>query len=43
MTIVAPVKADPRPSSGLRLSDDRTERGGRANPPEGHAGDPNDQ
>ena len=37
------VEADPRPASGLRLSDDIAERGRRADPSEGHAGDPDDR
>ena len=36
------VEAD-RAASGLRLPDDHTERGGRADPSEGHAGDPDDE
>ena len=32
------VQADPGTASGLRLPDDRAERCGRADPPEGHAG-----
>jgi hypothetical protein len=33
------VKADSRPSPGLRLPDDGTERDRRADPSQGHAGD----
>jgi hypothetical protein len=36
------VKADPRPSPGLRLPDDVAERNSRTDPPKGHAGDPDD-
>ena len=35
-------KPIPGPHLGLRLPDDGTERGGRADPSEGHAGDPDD-
>jgi putative SOS response-associated peptidase YedK len=34
------VEADTWAASGVRLSDDIAERGGRANPSQGHAGDP---
>jgi hypothetical protein len=34
------VKADAWPSRCFRISDDGTERGCRANPSQGHAGDP---
>jgi hypothetical protein len=37
-----PSETDPRPASRLRLLDDGTERSGRADPPEGYAGDPDD-
>ena len=37
------VETDPRPSPRLRLPDDRAERDRRADPPEGHAGDPDDR
>jgi len=33
----------PRKPSRIWLPDDSTERSGRADPPEGHAGDPNDR
>ena len=36
------LKTDPRPSPRVRRPDNRTERDSRANPPEGHAGDPDD-
>jgi ketosteroid isomerase-like protein len=36
------VEADPRAALSLRFSHDGTERSGRADPPEGHAGDPDD-
>jgi putative SOS response-associated peptidase YedK len=35
------VEADPRPSPRLRLLDDVTQRGRRANPSQAHAGHPN--
>src|SRR6187431_1738103 len=35
-----PVEAGARTAPGLRLPDDGAERGGRADPPEGDAGDP---
>jgi hypothetical protein len=35
------IKADPRPSPGLRLPDDRAERDHRTDPSEGDASDPN--
>ena len=34
------VETNPRPSFGLRLPDNRSERRGRADPSQGHAGDP---
>jgi hypothetical protein len=37
------VEADPRPSSRVWFLDDLTERGRRADPPEGNAGDPDDR
>src|SRR6266478_2282531 len=37
------VKADPRPSTGLRLPDDGPERDSRADPSQSHAGDPDDR
>ena len=37
------VEADPRTASRLRLSDDIAERGRRADPSEGDAGDPDDR
>jgi hypothetical protein len=36
------VQANLRAASRLRLPDDGTERGGRADPSQGHAGDPDD-
>ena len=37
------IETDPGPPPRLRLPDDLAERGGRADPPEGHAGDPDDR
>ena len=37
------VETDTRPASGLRLPHHRSERRGRADPFEGHAGDPDDR
>ena len=37
---VAPSRSRKRAASRLRLPDNGTECNGRANPPEGHAGDP---
>ena len=36
------IKADPRPSPRLRIPDDGTERGRRADPSKSYAGDPDD-
>ena len=37
------IEADPRPAPRLRLSHDVAERGRRADPSQGHAGDPDDR
>jgi hypothetical protein len=42
-TVALDIVRRPGAASGLRLSHDSTERGGRADPSEGHAGDPDDR